>query len=46
MKDKKVIVRTSSKFYDRVKKQVAKEERTMSDLIRQLLNEYLEKKNG
>ena len=46
MKIKRIEMRVSKEFHSKVKKQVDKEERSISDLIRQLLNEYLDKKNG
>lgn len=46
MKTERIEMRVSKEFHNKVKKQVLKEERTVSDLIRQLLNEYLERKNG
>ena len=43
IKDKMIQIRVSKKFLEKIKKIVNKEERTISDLTRQLYNEYINK---
>ena len=46
MKAKRIILRIDERIHDRVKKECEKRGRGISEVVRQLLEEWMESKNG
>jgi Arc/MetJ-type ribon-helix-helix transcriptional regulator len=46
MKSAKLQLRLDEKLLEKVRKECEKEYRTLSEVVRQLLNEWMERKNG